>query len=763
MNALRRALASRAAFYLLLALGMVALRVLIYDHRFFTLEDLPNHDMSQGAAFFATNVHSLRLHGEPAWWSPATPNGFAQYYQSFLSPLAPTTHHLSFILWGQGIRLLACLGVAVPEYPQYLAMTYVVLPYLAFLAFALFAGQLFRHRTTIFLVCIAYTFSGIGLWNSAWFYFQEPFSLFLFLAACLAALKRPSPRRLLLLLAATLVQLTSFNYWTLYNSCFIAIVLGAHAWTHPLQPRRLGRRVWTLARRYRGATAAVALGAAATLLLWVVLIGSIVREQKPLYIRDYGGFTIGEAYGRLGDVRTYTLELFNPSIQRVLQGYQVGNEMHNARYLGCALLPLLGLLAVRRWGRRERWLVLCAAGVLVICLAPPFLLVLWKWLPMMNRIRHLFYFYTQHWQLLVVLLAAASLDRLLGQGLDPVQRRRCLGVVGGLCALLAVLLLGLGAASHLFGARDVNLQGMLTFALLTLVVAGTLLQFLWQPERRAQQVFVAVLLSLFLADLTRYFWEVSRLDQAFTRRREECRLIEPEHHPALCRPWPGTYERVESFPGALWDWMPITNEFWPVNGWMLHRGLYAVRAEPGLAEQAIGRPFLSFASSAVFAPANREAVPLARPDVVLLQKHPEWAGTGGLDPASVPGARRRSPEFAYQWGEWRYNSLRLNVDVPQDGFLYVRLAHDPCWQVLVDGRRVETAQANFAGTALRVERGRHHLYLEYRPLARRLYAPACLLLEGVLVGLIVLAGRSRRGGVLCLGLPSGYQHAGRAA
>src|SRR5882762_1606197 len=112
----RRALRTRAGFCTCLAAGMVALRILCFDHVYFQCEAVPNHDMSQGAAFFTTSMHSMRLTGDIAWWNPISQNGYAQYFQSFLSPLAPTSHHITFIVWAQAIRALSILGIQIPEY-----------------------------------------------------------------------------------------------------------------------------------------------------------------------------------------------------------------------------------------------------------------------------------------------------------------------------------------------------------------------------------------------------------------------------------------------------------------------------------------------------------------------------------------------------------------------------------------------------------------------------------------------------------------------
>lgn len=252
----RAIVSSRIGYCVFLASLLVALRLALFDYpTFFGLRSIPNHDMSQGASFFATNMHAMRQSGDIAWWNPATRNGYAQYYQAFFSPLAPTNGCLTHIVWAQVVRALGALGVVIPEYYQYLSVTYVVLPFLAFFAFSLFCTLIFDHRAVVFLAAFAYTFSGIGLWNSAWFYFQEPATLFFLLAAIVHALQRPGPRGLLLLLAAGLLQVTSANYWTIYNSWFIVILLISYLINFSNQAVRLWRRSLAFAAAHRGVAA----------------------------------------------------------------------------------------------------------------------------------------------------------------------------------------------------------------------------------------------------------------------------------------------------------------------------------------------------------------------------------------------------------------------------------------------------------------------------------------------------------------------------
>lgn len=756
----RSILASRLAFCVGIALLMVGLRLLIFDYPiFFGMQYVPNHDMYQGASFFATSMHSVRLSGEIVWWNPVSNNGYAQYYQSFFSPLAPTSHHIVFILWAQLIRVLSLMKISIPEYFQYLTITYIIFPFLAFLAFALFSSLIFRHRATIFLVLVVYTFSGIGLWNSAWFYFQEPFTLFLFLAAITAALQKPTARRLLLLLAALLIQLTSINYWTVYNLWFVCIVLGAYWWTHSNQVRRFFVRTKGIIRRHKARAGLVAIAILLTAFIWLIIIGSVAVEQSGNYIGAFAGeagvYSTTEAFDRVQEMRRFTTELFNPDIKRAVESYKIINEIHNARYIGAFLLPLLVLVPVYRWRRRERWLITCALGVLVVCMAPPFLLSAWKAIPFMDRIRHLFYFYTQYWQLLVVLLAASSMDILLQRAYGVAIRRRFLFLISGLTAVLLLLLIGYLSFSHLFPAGDHTLQANIRFALLALVASVVILQMLLFPTRQNRQIFILIMLALALTDLTRYFWEASRADQQFTETRWPATSPLPENIAAAFRkPWANPDLRY-GFKSDLYNNMPVANLFWNDNSFMNHRYVLELRELPEEFQkhELQGPPFDFYTRTVSVAlpgevseQLQKDPAPFIKNQVLLVQSNQKeepsrvenfsnQANSARSD-ANQPAPAEAGAAFTYEWREWRYNDFSFEVDAPADGWLLIRQLDDPLWQLRVDGKPVRAVRANVTGMALPLSAGRHFIQMDYRPLARSLYWPGALLLELTLLILV---------------------------
>lgn len=721
---------------------MLVGRLLFFDYpQYFGFRSVPNHDMFQGAPFFTTNMHSIRLSGEIAWWNPVSNTGYAQYYQSFFSPLAPTPGHITTIVWGQIIGLLAAAGVAIPEYVQFLIVTYIIQPYLALFAFALLCSLLFRSRLSIALVMIVYTFSNIGLWNGAWFFFQEPFSLFLLLAALVGLLQRPTIPRLLLVLGSGLIQFASLNYWTLYNLFFFVIFMGTYVWAYPNQLRRLVVRLRAIVAAHKIPVAVTMLAVVLVVGLWAVLIGSIMLEQSGQNIRRI--YTIEEARGRVPELRRFTTELFNNSIWRAVTHYSLDVTQHNARYLGSMLIPLLLIVPLLRWGRRERWLVLAAGAVLVVCFAPPFLIALWDALPMLDQIVHLFYFYEQYWEILLALLAGAALDILLTRRISDAERRRLVLAVSG-AAVLALAGFGwMALTAERYPRGDPSLEGNLWLALLTLLASGAVLRLLLVRSPRAlrleRQLAAAVLIGLTLADLSNYFVTISRLDERFTRRRWVLPLDEPmpESLAAVLQvPWEQPVTSA-GFRGDLFRNMPLETYFWPNNTYMVPRVQLPIRERPEVVAAASAGEPVAFYPPEAYVAESAETIDAMSTGTELYATWLMVEGEPGTPlTSSEPAA---NDTFSYQWGDWTYNHFSFRVNVPAEGWLLIRQLPDTNWQIKVNGQPVEFQRANFISMALPVSAGVYNVEMDYLPLARRLYGIAGIALEAALLGLAVLS------------------------
>ena len=627
----RRQLSIPAYCFIAAAIA-VSLRIALYDWEILALFRFPNHDIPQGAGLFAANLHSLRLTGELAWWKSNGLNGYAHYYQAFFSPLPPTPSHIVFIAAAQLVLALDFIGIKFSEYQIYLAITYVVLPWLAVACYCWLTSLFVTHRLPVFFAGVVYALSGIGLWEGAWFYFQEPATLNFLLASVIALLQQPTRARAVVFLAAALIQAASLNYWTLYNLFFVALFLGTYF-------------VFYLAQ-VRAALAALSrvrltvLPTAVVALLWIAVLGSIAIVQKDRYVRDTSGGGRYDASTAATKLQVYSVPRPVPPLADFLsapvdrQAYSIdplGNPIHNARYIG-AVTAALGVLAILlKPGRSVVWLAIVATGVAWICTAPILLTWLWARIPMMNSIQHLFYFYPHFLAQIVVLLAAVGLDRLMS---------------------IARFARFWRAAAYLIAA--------VTFA-----------------------------------DLGLYYRSVSLLDGDLTQK-----VIWPTMHPMtqekrakLTTPLP-PLDPTEGFEGGVRENFPLVTWTFPDNVYLLPREMFELSRTGGR-----GRNLLQAATTGApirFAPRD--------------------------DPAAAV-------DLPYRAGAWTYNTFGLMMDVPADGWLYLRQIPDPAWQISVDGVRTDSSRGNALTISIPITAGRHYVLMDYRPAARSLYWPAALLLE----------------------------------
>lgn len=724
------------AFCALAAACLVGVRLLLFESCLFRGTCIPNHDMSQGLAFFATNVQSLRLSGEIAWWNPISSTGYAQYYQSFLSPLAPTPHHITFIGWSYVVRLLSWLHLPVPsEYGQYLAFNYLLLPFLSFWALGELMRGLVRHPAAVLLAMGTYALSSIGIWNAAWFYSQESCTLLFLLATFVHAVRSPSVGRIALCGVAVLVQVASLNYWSVYNALFLLVVLAAFACLHPRELRTLlGAVVGALAARRSARVGALLF--AGTCACWLVLIASIVREQAGAYVRTYastgaaaGGVEIirhgaeEPAAERAKGVRTFTIELFNPGIEIALENYPVRHPggleppVHNARYLGAGLLPLLALAPFLRWPRATVWVIPAAAVLFVICLAPPFLTAPLESIPFLGRIQHLFYFYTAHWQLLVVILSSCVLDAVLGPP-EPRRRRRLRVVSGVMAALMVLALAGLGPIAPLLPGGDEHLGSYARALGLGFASAALLALILAARTGRARAAGAALLLTALLVDLGWYFAHVSAIDENFTIGYFRVPAPIPADYRAhLFSPLP-IPDPSRPFDAGLGDSLPITNHFWPTNRYLVSRAsIEGARHLDTFTRLDWSRP---------------------------LDLYRRGERTSGGPFVLRHGGHDGAHQLRWEPLEWTYNDFAFRFTAERPGWLFLRQLHDPLWRYTIDDEPRRARPANFLGTALRVGRGTHELRMRYEPRARRLYGPACVLLLVTVAFLLRLDRRARQ-------------------
>jgi hypothetical protein len=732
---------------------------------------VPNHDMSQAASFFATNMHSLRLTGELAWWNPATANGYAQYFQSFLSPLAPTPNHIAFILWAEAIKLLSLFNIAVPEYSQYITFTYLLMPFLTFVAGTLFFRQIFESKSVIAILMIAYAFSSIGIWNSAWFYFEESFTLFAVLGTSIAFLKKPTLSRLFLCLAALLVQICSANYWTVHNSWLYVIAAASYAFAFPNQVQRAYKRILQAANLDKRKTIAIAGLLALTIGLWSTCLGSIFFEQAKKYIRPTIA-TGAEQYktqavlSRVHELRKSTIEFFNPNLDRALKFYQYESEVHNARYVGLVFLPFLFLLPFYPWRRKERFLAGLVFGILIVCLGFPLIAILWTITPMLSRDQHLFYFYTQYLQVALIMAAAAALEMVIHRRSNLLTNRRLTSAMLAIVAISFCGFAGYNLFSGGFAAKDMNLETGLYALTTVLVISGFAAQHLLSGREESKRMLLAALVAVALLDLTTYFAHVSEKDAAFSHtyllaKRYRTQVHEPayapvriipvenrdkakeisQHRAVINKAW-ASPDKSLGFAGGLFKNMPIFTDFWPVNRFLQPiRVVELKRAPLVVQENEYSSPPIQLAtrvdSSYDNLPDNHAKFVNDDPK---LDEMPE----AGVEHHDASALVRDSfvPNFAFQFTNWAYNNFKVSLDAPQSGTLIIHQLPDPLWKLKLDGKDVAFASFRCVDMTIPVTQGKHELQMDYQPLARKLYWPAACLLQLSLAVLLFAAYRS---------------------
>src|SRR5436190_5262999 len=221
---------------------------------------------------------------------------------------------------------------------------------------------------------------------------------------------------------------------------------------------------------------------------------------------------------------------------------------------------------------------------------------------------------------------------------------------------------GAATFTHRFPAHDADLQGNLRASLLLALAAAMLFRAAWSmkaPEVRFAMIGIVFLL---LVDLTAYFQSASRIDMRFTQLRGWAGVVpSPAERAALARPWPPP-DPTRGFGGGLESAMPISNQFWPFNRFMLPADLprEATAKFPTFVRAA---PPFAFYCGARASPRDEtmpEAI-AANPasiDRELLVVAPQ-APTAPASPAVREG-------FTYGWKWLDYNAFEIEALAPCD-------------------------------------------------------------------------------------------------
>lgn len=727
------------AFLLILSLAALLLKLALFDGAaYFLMRTVPNHDLYQAAPFFATHMHSLRLYGELAWWNPAVNTGYAQYYQSFLSPLAPTCNHPLFMLWAGMIYVLSLFSTGIPEYIQFLIFNHLLSPFLSFLAFGWCCSKFLKTRRAMVLGVLVFSLSGIGAWISAWFYYQEWISFFFLVGAYISFLRSPGRNNLLVFATALLVQVASANYWTVYNSWAYAILLALSLIFFFPETKTAIRGIKTLFASSPKTSAFLLCLCLGSLLLSLMLNASVYFEQGDEYVRlnfldgNKGRYSKEQAYFRGGELRAVTLDLFNPSPESIALGRPSANEMQTARYLGVFLLPLLFLFFLQRMKRKEHFLFACVFVFFLITFAPPPLLLLWNHFPFIGKIVHFFFFYSHFFQLSLLCCALVAFDRLLLDAREHKHR----GILA-FTALVAGLLLPFSSLA--------SLPGVFPFLYAGVVVLFSSLSLLLVSSNFKPSVFTALFLLLATFDLSNWWHRIERMDEQFTSDRRYHskpfqRPLTEEVRQRLMSPWAPLDPKL-GFNGGLLPNLPVANDFWPANMYIVHREVFtAIQGPPVLKFFLKTHPEALFATLPYicFDSGKSAFERLAR----RLQEHTSFfiqlERKNRKEPEAY-SALPLQPDFQYV----EYNTFKLSVTCPADGWVVLKTAWDKNWNFLVNGQKVRSERANLLYTGIQLKAGPNQIEMRYIPFSRKIYPFTVSLLLFTLCGLMLFARGGR--------------------
>lgn len=764
---------SRDSLFLVAAAGsMVALRLILFDNNFVSLALAPNHDMLNGLPLFSTSLHSMRLSGDIAWWYSPSLNGYAQYFLGFLVPVAPNYGSPVFIVWMQIARLLSGFDIVIPEYLQYMAVTYLVFPFLASLALGYMARQIFASRWTILFILIVYNLSGIGLWNGAWFYFQEAFSLFWLLGSFLTLCRKPSVGNGLWFTLAVVNQVASFNYWTLYNIPFILIFIGSYLvvyWRRVVWAvHRLQQTVISMPRIWQAALGSIVI----CILLWGSVVALVYVEQNSQYTRRDA--SIDHLLLFRPSLRAMTLDLFNPVLDDVINFYDKlsQNNIHVATYIGIFLLPLLSLLTSTHNTRRTRWIMACIVGVLLFCLAPILLVRLIERLPVLLGIVHLFRFYPQYLQLMLLFGAAVMLDWLITQPLSGRFITRIKQTIKAIGALSLILIVTFGAvlwSSWTSPSIEPEVFNYVMAVVVRLFFASAALGVVFISKMPPRHWLGFCFGLMALIDLSGYYQYASQQDQVFTRLYRDISQDNwtTVQQPFLRRPVQDP-DLTKGFKQQDMHYYPALLEFWPDNHFSFHRQFirlarYFGDCELGATEWCILPFYTRFYENRIDNPSSpfplvgqlfadapldfyTEDQTVVDEDITLLDEafknhQPLLMLQAPLTP--VPAASKVAGTFSYQMQNWHYNGATFEVTAPASGYLLIRQIYDPAWKVTIDGNPVSVVPANAVNMAISIASGPHTIRLEFSPLSRQVYWVAVTLTELMIVVLLGLWWRTK--------------------
>ena len=352
------------------------------------------------------------------------------------------------------------------------------------------------------------------------------------------------------------------------------------------------------------------------------------------------------------------------------------------------------------------------------------LLAAWKATPGLDRVFHFFYFYTHFWQILLVLLSGAAFDRLVC-GSPAVARRRVAIAIGGLTGVTVLGLLVIGMMSSQFAPGDATIEAVTRGGLLLLVTCGFLAQLRLTSRPALWQAYAWAIVGIAGADLSRYFYEVSQLDHAYTRSDIRPNMpfpLPPEVVTGFCTAWPPA-DPAAGFAGGLTAHLPLNTEFWPDNQFLVPKQLWPVW-KPADDKTPDPHGIIAAAPAAVLFYAGAKTVPVnatepgdGDPDrfyhTLILHGGPPGVAIDDAGPIAIP----------HKLTQGGYNDFRMTVEAPAQGWLMLHQTYDRLWRVTIDGQETPVTRANQFRMAVPVAPGQHTVEMSYRPFARSWYWP----------------------------------------
>ncbi|MGE0752223.1 MAG: YfhO family protein [Variibacter sp.] len=667
---------------LCLAVGLTLIKLALFDHAVLTFNAVPNHDSGSAAAAFASSMHALVLENDLAWWLPTPGGGYAQYFNQFLSPLMPTAGSPLFLLWAMAIKSLSLVGIRVPEYLQFLIFQHIVAPTVLFTVFALFVNRFVTSWIAVALAVGAYALGGPGLWNNSWMFCQEWTTIFFGLLAFDLLLDRPTFRRLCLFALAIVVTAMSANYWTVFSQWFLTIAYGSYGLFFFNRVRRLWRRI-SVAAFWPACWAPYALGAVTLLpvMMWAGFLARIFVEEHGLLTRKGAPFSLHDVYARANESNAlhFTVDLFNPVLERALKSYFSINAIHNATYIGVALLPLLVLFFCDRWTRRHSIVAAILVGTLAVRMTNGLFFVLFAVSPLVGALRHIFYFYQYFLQIAVILAAAMALDGVITRRVSERAAAFVLAGWGG------IGLSGLVALFVTAGSWPDPALRSIAYATMILCVSVALLWKIRFGHRRWAAVLAGLLCLFQVGDLARYYWEASWIDQDFSLKAWHRTMVDGRMPRADRQRQPWTVPSADKRDGGLYANMPFGSSLWPEN--IFNPYAFVQNLKPGELETLRPPSLLSIAT--------------------------------GSSSSLVPVKAKIS--------RWGYNRLEIDAELSTAGSIAVDQTFDPGWRITIDDQPIAAEPVSKAFLGFKAPAGSHHVVLEFRPLSRFLFWPIVFL------------------------------------